>query len=78
MPKKTSLNNFEKKINEIKSIVNKMEANDLSLEDSIKHYERGMTLSKQCQQVLNEAEQKIQVYMQEAKQAVPYDDKNKD
>jgi Exonuclease VII small subunit len=38
-----------------------MESGDLSLEDSLKYFEQGVELTRQCQVALNKAEQKISV-----------------
>ena len=59
MPKKTNVINFEKTFTELEKLVKKMEGGDLSLEESLKYFERGMLLTKNCQQALNKAEQKV-------------------
>ena len=41
-----------------------MEKGDLSLEDSLSHFERGVQLSRTCQQALKDAEQKVEILMQ--------------
>lgn len=50
---------FEKKIERLENIVQKMEKGDLSLEDSLKLFEEGVKLSRECHQSLNEAEVKV-------------------
>jgi len=50
---------FEKKLGRLEEIVQKMERGDLALEDSLKFFEEGVRLSKECHQQLNEAEVKI-------------------
>ena len=45
-------------------MVEKMEQGDLSLEDSLRHFERGVELSRACQQALKTAEQKVEILMQ--------------
>ena len=40
-----------------------MEEGDLSLEDSLKHFERGIALTRACHKALAEAEQKVQILM---------------
>jgi exodeoxyribonuclease VII small subunit len=50
---------FEKKLSRLEEIVQKMERGDLALEDSLKFFEEGVKLSKECHQQLNEAEVKI-------------------
>lgn len=52
---------FNKGLQELESIVQSMESGELSLEESLKYFEQGVTLTKQCQQALNEAEQKISI-----------------
>jgi len=41
-----------------------MEQGDLSLEDSLQQFERGVQLTRSCQQALKEAEQKVQILSQ--------------
>lgn len=48
---------------ELESLVEKMEKGDLSLEDSLVHFERGIALTRACQKALTEAEQKIQILL---------------
>lgn len=45
---------------ELETIVNQLEKGELSLEESLKSFERGIKLSQQCQQALHNAEQKVQ------------------
>ena len=61
MPKKSNIN-FEKTFAELEDLVNKIEEGDLSLEESLKCFERGMLLTKNCQQALSEAEQKVKIF----------------
>ena len=64
MPKKTNVINFEKTFAELEELVKKMEEGDLSLEESLKYFERGMLLTKNCQQALNKAEQKVRILLE--------------
>lgn len=59
--KKVAKPDFETALSELESLVEKMERGELSLEDSMQQYERGVALSKQCQHLLETAEQKIQI-----------------
>jgi len=52
--------NFEKAIEEIQAIVEDIEAGRLPLDESIKKYERGLYLIKECQKALTNASQKIE------------------
>ena len=62
--KRTDTPNFERSLQELEALVEKMEQGDLSLEDSLSHFERGVQLSRTCQQALREAEQKVEILMQ--------------
>ena len=63
MPKKDNTINFEKSLQELEALVEKMEGGDLSLEESLKCFERGVTLTRNCQKALAEAEQKVQILL---------------
>ena len=54
---------FEKKLSRLEEIVQKMEKGDLALEDSLKLFEEGVKLSRECHQRLNEAETKVKLLM---------------
>lgn len=64
MAKITNSINFEKTLAELEQLVETMEKGDLSLEESVKHFERGIFLTKTCQQALSEAEQKVSVLLE--------------
>jgi exodeoxyribonuclease VII small subunit len=59
--------NFEKTFTELEELVNQMEKGDLSLEESLKCFERGMKLTKDCQEALSEAEQKVKILLEKNK-----------
>ena len=63
MPKKQGDFNFEKALQELEGLVEKMETGNLSLEDSLKYFERGVALTRNCQKALAEAEQKVQILL---------------
>ncbi len=52
---------FEKKLNRLEEIVGKMETGDLTLEESLKLFEEGVKLSRECNAQLAEAEQKVKL-----------------
>ncbi|KTC65496.1 exodeoxyribonuclease VII small subunit (plasmid) [Legionella adelaidensis] len=52
---------FENSIAELEDIVKQLEKGDLPLEDSLKQFEKGITLARKCQEVLSQAEQKIEI-----------------
>ena len=57
--------NLEKLIAELESIVNKMESDDLNVEDSLKSYEKGINLIKNAQIKLKKIEQKVEILSKE-------------
>ncbi|WP_144391907.1 exodeoxyribonuclease VII small subunit [Pleionea sediminis] len=59
--KKQSAKTFESQLQELETIVEAMEEGDLPLEDALKQFEQGVKLTKNCQQLLEKAKQRIQV-----------------
>jgi len=59
--KNNKIGNFEKDLKKLQSILDDIESDKLTLEDSIQKYKEGMELSKKCQDALNEAKQVIKV-----------------
>ena len=53
--------NFEEKLQDLEQLVTRMEDGNLGLEDSLKAFEDGVKLVKECQQALEAAEQKVKV-----------------
>lgn len=51
--------NFEQTLARLEDIVKKMESGNISLDESIEIYQEGITLSKQCSNMLEEAEGKV-------------------
>lgn len=52
---------FEDAMKKLEEIANELENNDLSLEESVKKFEEGMNLSKQCKDSLDKAEKQITI-----------------
>ena len=69
MTKKKTKFVFEKALENLNDIVEKMEQGGLSLEDSLKQFEEGVKLTKECQKALSTAEQKVKVLMEKHGQA---------
>ena len=59
---------FEKSLKELEALVTKMEQGNLSLEESLQHFERGIQLARTCQQALKEAEQKVEILLNKSGQ----------
>ncbi len=52
--------NFEAALEELEQLVERMETGDLSLEESLKAFERGVALTRDCQKALQAAELRVQ------------------
>ncbi len=56
---------FNKGLSELEEIIGRMESGDLSLEESLKYFEKGIKLHRQCHSALSSAEQRISVLSEE-------------
>ncbi len=56
---------FEASLQELERIVRNLESGDLSLEESLKLFEDGVKISRQCQERLNQAERRIEILMKD-------------
>jgi exodeoxyribonuclease VII small subunit len=54
---------LEKSLAELEELVEQLESGELTLEKSLKAFERGVRLSRECQTALKEAEQRVQILM---------------
>ena len=61
MSKEKSEINFEESMEKLEKIAKELESDDLSLNDSVKKFEEGMKISQDCKKVLDEAEKKITI-----------------
>ena len=50
---------FESSIKKLEAIVEKLEEGDLDLDTSLKSFEEGVALVKECQKIISEAELKV-------------------
>ncbi len=57
--------NFESSLNELEKLVDALENGDLSLEQSLQDFERGIHLTRACQSALTDAQQKVQILLEE-------------
>ncbi len=67
--------NFEAALAELNQLVEKMERGGISLEESLTDFERGISLTRQCQQALKTAEQKVEILLEKNGQQIltPYE-----
>lgn len=56
---------FEQALDQLEELVEDMENGDLTLEESLKAFEQGIKLTRECQTALSEAEQKVQMLIEE-------------
>jgi len=64
MSRRKSASHFEEAMEELEKLVEQMERGELSLEESLKSFERGIKLTRTCQQALQDAEQKVQILLE--------------
>lgn len=62
-------------MNELESLVEAMESGELTLEESLEHFERGIKQIRTCQKTLDDAEQKVKILLNDAngKQLADFD-----
>ena len=65
MPKSNSIIDFEKSLQQLEEIVSKMEQGQLSLEQSLDAFERGVKLTRTCQETLKNADQRVSQLMKQ-------------
>ena len=56
---------FETSLKELERLVRRLEDGDLALEDSLKLFEDGVKLSRECQERLNQAERRIEILLKD-------------
>jgi len=61
LEKKAKKPTFEEALEELETIAQKLESGELTLDESIQYYEKGVALAKFCHQKLEEAERKIEI-----------------
>ena len=77
-PKQQSEFNFEEALQELERLVSSMEEGELSLEDSMTAFEKGIKLTRECQTALQKAEQKVQILLNESGETQAFDVKDED
>jgi exodeoxyribonuclease VII small subunit len=72
----TNLKDFEKALQQLEKIVNSMENGELGLEDSLKQFEQGIILAKNCQDTLSNAETRVEQLIEKngLQQTIPFED----
>jgi exodeoxyribonuclease VII small subunit len=65
-PNDQRIDQFESSLGELESLIGKMEQGDLSLDDTVKSFERGMSLYENCKQALDQAQLKVELLLKGA------------
>ncbi|CAQ85525.1 MULTISPECIES: exodeoxyribonuclease VII small subunit [Photorhabdus] len=60
---------FERSLKELEQIVIRLESGELALEDALNEFERGIQLARQGQQTLQQAEQRVQILLNDDTQS---------
>ena len=66
-----NLGSHEKSLAELEELVERLESGELSLQQALKEFERGIKLTRQCQAALKEAEQKVEILLKNTDDAEP-------
>ena len=56
--------NLEKSLADLEALVAELEGGELSLEDAMKKFEQGIKLTRTCQNILKDAEQKVEILLE--------------
>ena len=67
---------FEEAMNQLEETVNKLESGDVTLEESMILFEKGISLSRTCQKLLGEAQLKVTKIIAETDTEVQFDTEN--
>lgn len=57
----SKIKNFEKNLSTLEKLVEALESGDLSLEQSLNQFEKGVKMTRECQAALEAAEQKVEM-----------------
>lgn len=64
MAKKSEYNNFEESIESLEAIVKKLEGGNLSLDQSLEEFQKGVEAYKYCNGILNQVEGKVKLILE--------------
>jgi len=67
----TQSESFEDSLTELESLVDTLEKGDLTLEQSLAAFERGIKLTRSCEKALDAAEQKVRILTEASRDAEP-------
>jgi exodeoxyribonuclease VII small subunit len=64
MPRTKKTPDFETSLTELEQLVNRMEQGDMPLADALQAFEQGIALTRDCQGILDQAEQKVRMLVE--------------
>ena len=67
---------FENKLSQLEVLVGEMEKGSLSLEESLKAFEDGIKITRECQQALKDAEKKVEMLTRDSTQPTTFEPEN--
>ena len=67
---------FEESMEKLEKIAKELESDKLSLNDSVKKFEEGMKISQDCKKVLDEAEKKITILIDDTEKDLEVDEED--
>ena len=70
MTKTAKAIDFEQQLECLEALVASLESGELSLEDSLKSFEQGIKVARECQQALKNAEQKVELLTRQGDELV--------
>jgi exodeoxyribonuclease VII small subunit len=62
---------FERMLKELETLVARLEQGELTLDESLRQFERGIELTRRCEQALKAAEQKVEILLEHGADAQP-------
>ena len=68
VPRDSSGPEFEQALSELEGLVERLERGDMPLEEALKAFERGVTLTRHCQSCLQAAQQKVEILLKRSGQ----------
>lgn len=71
MPAKKSTLKFEQALQELEQLVEALEQGDLDLDDALQQFARGVELSRNCQKILSQAEQRVEKLLKAEGKPIP-------
>mgnify|MGYP000067791632 FL=1 len=78
MTRKADKPDFEHALSELESLVVRLEQGDLPIEEALQSFEQGVRLTRECQTILQQAEQKVQLLTEQDGEIVARDFPDRD